>query len=79
MQTNDPDIILKSLNARSGRLCFYPSCGYRSSWVIAGLDADVFVFADKSPKNAYERERFSRNFIHGFKLNGMHPNLEFDS
>lgn len=77
MPTHDPDIVLKSLRTDRARLCFYPSCGTRSPWVVAGLDADVFVFSDKLPRNARERERFWRDFKQGFASSGMRPILEF--
>jgi hypothetical protein len=77
MPTHDPDIILKSLRADRARLCFYPSCGNRSPWVVTALDADVFVFSDKSPRSALQRQRFCRNFQQGFARHGMRPNLEF--
>lgn len=77
MPTHDPNIILQSLNTDYARLCFYPSCGKRSPWVAAGLDADVFVFSDKSAVSARGRERFWHEFQQGFASHGMHPILEF--
>lgn len=77
MPTHDPDLILKRLRTESARLCFYPSCGNRSPWVVAGLDADVFVFSDNFPRNARERERFWHTFEQGFASHGMRPILEF--
>jgi hypothetical protein len=77
MPTHNPDIILKSLRTDRKRLCFYPSCGNRSPWVVSGLDADVFVFSDKSPRTAQQRERFCHNFQQGFVRHGLRPILEF--
>lgn len=77
MPTHNPDIILKSLRTDHARLCFYPSCGNRSPWVVSGLDADVFVFSDKSGWNALQRERFCHTFQQGFVRHGLRPILEF--
>lgn len=77
MPTHNPDIILKSLRTDRARLCFYPSCGNRSPWVVSGLDADIFVFSDKSPRNALQRERFCHTFQQGFVRHGLRPILEF--
>ena len=77
MPTHDPDVILKSLRTDRAGLCFYPSCGNRSPWVVAGLDADVFVFSDKLALNARERERFWQDLQQGFTRHGLRPILEF--
>jgi hypothetical protein len=77
MPTHDPDLILTSLHADCAKLCFYPSCGNRSAWVVAGLDADVFVFSDKLPANARQRARFWHTFRQGFVRHGLRPILQF--
>jgi hypothetical protein len=66
MPTHDSNIILESLSTEYSRLCFYPSCGKRSPWVVASLDADVFVFSDKFPRSRDGRQRFWHDFKQGF-------------
>lgn len=77
MATHDPDKILQRLRAENKGVCYYPSCGDRSPWVVTRLDADIFVFSDKRPRNAQQRNHFSHAFQQGFMHHGLRLDMEF--
>jgi len=33
------------------RLCYYPSCHYRTPWILLGLDCDLFIMSEKERRN----------------------------
>jgi hypothetical protein len=70
MTKHDPDAYLRECRSDGGRLCFYPSCGNRSPWVVGRLDADVFVFSDYRPKCVTGRRAFWQGFKDGFSRDG---------
>lgn len=71
MARHDPDLLLRELILNDRRLCFYPSSGNESLWVVMRLDADVFIFCDRLPQSAARESQFWNSIWRKFRNHGI--------